>query len=398
MANIKLTLPAEPFSKQIVTFTAPCGCDQVTDGLVINGETYTVCDAMGECVTGKGGAWCAGAQISVVLDCENKKAFIQNAASPNLKDALNSHIDNQSNPHNVTADQVAVTENVVNAFKETGNWSVDGILAQIGSTLFGGVVMYRWQKTKVILTEVANENLRLATDGAYDIYYSSEIAVNTDNTMTLVNHKKMTLSLSQPLMVPEGAYFIPNLFATGSVTTSSLVYRAKSNCLASLEKPGSITYMGISNVLRVAGSKSVELLTSINPNAHYDGEVDADGYTYTALDPITAFVPRIQTGSYTGTGTYGANNPTRITASFSPKLAVIASKNASGNCCSLAVVTPSGGFGCANPAQSIVQAQFHYLEASVEGNTLSFFSRETSNGVNFQQNISGYTYDFVVVG
>ena len=97
MANIKLTLPAEPFSKQIVTFTAPCNCDEVTDGLIINGETYTVCDAMGECVTGKGGAWCAGAQISVVLDCENKKAFIQNAAVPEmtienvtgLQDALN---------------------------------------------------------------------------------------------------------------------------------------------------------------------------------------------------------------------------------------------------------------------------------------------------------------------
>lgn len=80
MANIKLNLPAEPFTKQIVTFTAPCGCDQVTDGLVINDETYTVCNAMGECVTGKGGAWCKGAQISVVLDCENKKAYIQNAA------------------------------------------------------------------------------------------------------------------------------------------------------------------------------------------------------------------------------------------------------------------------------------------------------------------------------
>ena len=80
MANIKLNLPAEPFSGQIVTFTAPCNCDEVSDGLVINGETYTVCDAMGECVTGKGGAWCAGAQISVVLDCESKKAYIQNAA------------------------------------------------------------------------------------------------------------------------------------------------------------------------------------------------------------------------------------------------------------------------------------------------------------------------------
>lgn len=81
MANIKLTLPGEPFTKQIVTFTAPCNCDQVTDGLIINGKTYTVCDAMGNTVTGKGGAWCAGATVAVALDVEAKKAYVQNAAT-----------------------------------------------------------------------------------------------------------------------------------------------------------------------------------------------------------------------------------------------------------------------------------------------------------------------------
>lgn len=85
MANIKLTLPGEPFSGQIVTFTAPCDCASVTNGLVIGGDIYTICDAVGKCVTdGGGGRWMAGAQVSVVLDCENKKAFIQNAAVPDI--------------------------------------------------------------------------------------------------------------------------------------------------------------------------------------------------------------------------------------------------------------------------------------------------------------------------
>ena len=82
MANIKINVTGKPYTGRRVTFTAPCNCDQVTDGIVINGDTYTVCDAMGECVTGIGGVWIAGAQISVVLDCENKKAFIQNGATP----------------------------------------------------------------------------------------------------------------------------------------------------------------------------------------------------------------------------------------------------------------------------------------------------------------------------
>ncbi len=81
MANIKLNLAAAPFTGQLVTFCAPCSCADVTEGLVINGETYTVCDAMGVCVTGIGGAWCEGATITVALDVENKKAYLQNGAS-----------------------------------------------------------------------------------------------------------------------------------------------------------------------------------------------------------------------------------------------------------------------------------------------------------------------------
>lgn len=79
MANIKLTLPGAPFTGQIVTFTAPCNCDKVTDGLVIDGQIYTIVDANGVCATGKGGRWSAGASVSVVLNVEEKKAYIQNA-------------------------------------------------------------------------------------------------------------------------------------------------------------------------------------------------------------------------------------------------------------------------------------------------------------------------------
>lgn len=79
MANIKLNLTAAPFTGQLVTFCAPYSCADVTEGLIIKGEIYTVCDAMGACVTGVGGAWCEGATISVALDVENKKAYLQSS-------------------------------------------------------------------------------------------------------------------------------------------------------------------------------------------------------------------------------------------------------------------------------------------------------------------------------
>lgn len=80
MANIKLNLPGVPFTGQIVTFSAPCGCDEVTDGLSINGEIYTIVDAMGKCATGICGRWVAGSMVSVTLDVTNHKAYLQNEA------------------------------------------------------------------------------------------------------------------------------------------------------------------------------------------------------------------------------------------------------------------------------------------------------------------------------
>ena len=79
MSNIRLEIE-EPYNGQFVTFTAPCNCDAITDGLVINDNVYTVVDAMDNCVTTMGGAWIAGAKVSVVLDVNNRKAFIQNSA------------------------------------------------------------------------------------------------------------------------------------------------------------------------------------------------------------------------------------------------------------------------------------------------------------------------------
>lgn len=47
-----------------------------------------------------------------------------------------------------------------------------------------------------------------------------------------------------------------------------------------------------------------------------------DGYTYTALGQFGARV-QIATGSYVGTGTYGASNPNTLTFEFEPKLVII---------------------------------------------------------------------------
>lgn len=67
----------------LLKFTAPCSDVDVTGGLKINDTVYTVVDSLGNTVTGtaKGGFWGNGAQVSVILNSTNNKAYIQNAAT-----------------------------------------------------------------------------------------------------------------------------------------------------------------------------------------------------------------------------------------------------------------------------------------------------------------------------
>lgn len=77
--NIVLTTdPAQHVGTgTLVKFNAPCDCTAVTGGLTISGKTYTVVNTMGAKATGTGGAWSAGAQIAVLIDSANSRAFLQ---------------------------------------------------------------------------------------------------------------------------------------------------------------------------------------------------------------------------------------------------------------------------------------------------------------------------------
>lgn len=82
MSKIKLTLPGLeiPTNGKQVTFVAPCSCLE-TEALQIDGVDYTVVDSFCKCVTGVGGRWVAGAVVSVILDTENRRAYLQNDTS-----------------------------------------------------------------------------------------------------------------------------------------------------------------------------------------------------------------------------------------------------------------------------------------------------------------------------
>ena len=80
MSKINLSLPDDNIvtGKQ-VSFIAPCGSDSA-ECLTINGVDYIVCNAIGVDVAGTT-AWASGVIVSVILNVEETKAYIQNAAT-----------------------------------------------------------------------------------------------------------------------------------------------------------------------------------------------------------------------------------------------------------------------------------------------------------------------------
>ena len=79
MAKIKLTLPIGeiPATGKQVSFVAPCDCS-IADGIQIDGVDYDIVDSVGNTVPFGKGVWRNGAVLSVILDVENKKAYLQN--------------------------------------------------------------------------------------------------------------------------------------------------------------------------------------------------------------------------------------------------------------------------------------------------------------------------------
>ena len=122
---------------------------------------------------------------------------------------------------------------------------------------------------------------------------------------------------------------------------------------------------------------------------------------------------RIATGSYIGTGTYGVNNPCSLTFPFVPKLIMLLGYVRADGSYSPSLGASSGGY-CVHLINvdklttayqtGLGLANYSGLEAygkkSSDGKTFSWYYSTTSssNGPNYQCNISGLTYHYAILG
>ena len=107
------------------------------------------------------------------------------------------------------------------------------------------------------------------------------------------------------------------------------------------------------------------------------------------LDEVTAFPCQVYTGSYVGTGTYGASNPTTLSFPFEPKMVIIAANAYQGGITHPLIRPDTVGY------VTIAASIYSTMVVSWADNGLSFY--DTASAIR-QFNNSGTTYYFIALG
>lgn len=339
-----------------VKFNAPCDCTHVTGGITIDGNVYTVVDASGACVTGIGGVWVSGAEIAVVMDCEKREAYILNASMAGIKDTMNAHFNDKTNPHDVDATQVYVSENCVEHNELPSPCNVDNALMDLKSQIdtvrdrfsaVSGMTAWKMYKKGIVYTdaEVKFESYYSGSplmDVTYEV--SNEIAI-VDGKITLVKPTEHTLRWSieenpngpidqawaydEP-MIPAGAYVTINAYYHGySTAISGRVYRASKNAYISGYGNSHATDDGWSstvtaNNLQLATYTDIFAgrVTDSNPDAYPNNGMVGDTLYIKDGNPY-ALIPSMEMGTYSGVGKSGFNGTNALSFLIKPHLVIV---------------------------------------------------------------------------
>lgn len=256
--------------------------------------------------------------------------------------------------------------------------------------LLGKYNLHWWSKTGVDyafnLGDSENVWLTYSTSNAVTIYYADEVSVDESGNVLLVSPVSLSIDLStssvNAAQVIKGRYFIPYYNNTASPQN---VYFCpySATVVYAMESYSGIRVNG-AQLVTATPSYSTVYVNSSNRNAYPDSGTEGD-YIYQYLgipfdNAVTA--PKIATGSYTGTGTYGESNPNSLTFDFVPKFVIIEGR---------ATWCYGGVFWVMDTSTG---ASNHTCPASLNDKTLTWYSYEDDR----QLNASGTKYNYVAIG
>lgn len=124
----------------------------------------------------------------------------------------------------------------------------------------------------------------------------------------------------------------------------------------------------------------------VGPDGIHDAQEYIEGGTFTDFLGNDIPVPRIETGSYVGTGTYGQSNPTTLTFTFEPKLVFASSTT---HYYSTAPMVRNSGRSSTGTNSSNA-----YITVQWTDNGVSWYG----SNADYQLNYSGITYYYVAIG
>lgn len=256
--------------------------------------------------------------------------------------------------------------------------------------LLGKYNLHWWSKTGVNyafnLGDSENVWLTYSTSNAVTIYYADEVSVDESGNVLLVSPVSLSIDLSTPSVnaaqVIKGRYFIPYYNNTASPQN---VYFCpySATVVYAMESYSGIRVNG-AQLVTATPSYSTVYVHSSNRNAYQDYGTEGD-YIYQYLgipfdNAVTA--PKIATGSYVGTGTYGASNPCSLTFDFVPTLVMIFGAGA-------AYFWGATYFDYDDGSRKIS------CTASVSGTTMSWYH---ASDASYQFNYGGSVYNYIAIG
>lgn len=286
----------------------------------------------------------------------------------------------------------------------------DDVLAELGK-----YKQYWWRRRSInagwyqVDTTATNRLLK------YDLYdtvvytYGDSISVSqTDGTITINSASSMTLRRStvtvDKLAVLKGKYFKTDLNQRDHIIAGD-IYFVPTDAVITRDydsDSGATNYWTSALIHVTTEYRSTignwEYLQSSNRSAYPDSGIQ-DGYEYEYLgipfdNAVTA--PKIEAGSYVGTGKYGYTNKNSLTLPFSPVLLLISGGNNG------FAVIPMGGengaayFGTTKATWKVTR----------DGNTISWYMSDGnhsdgstwSDSAEGQMNTSNTTYYYFAIG
>lgn len=282
-----------------------------------------------------------------------------------------------------------------------------------------------WEKRSTVYSPVIQNTATGAkeiidatsTSALVSVSYSSELNVDP-GTLAVSLKDPQTVAISYDTYtaaeVLNGKYFLMNT----NRWTNELIYCESLTSVTRENNGSSYPYVVILNgtysIISSTGEANSELLGYVgsqDPNAYpQDGEQDGVHYVY--VKQMGEAGVKIETGSYKGTGTYGASDPNILSFSFAPKFVWIYARRQDNS--EIMAVNNSYGSSSSTTAQGFLipellttsyqqkVAPFNegegyngYAKKSADGKTLYWY--HTINEVK-QLNYNQYTYFYIALG